>query len=211
MNVTDLVRRELLGEFRQTARERLERIGATWVSLESGETGRAEQGKVLLRELHTLKGEAKLMGFAHVSQLVHHVEDLVLTIERGGYRRADQVGDLVLRAVDVLGEQIANPPEAAASVALGALEARIATTRDQLGTAAPERPAPAPGAPEPVGNDAFVRVDAATAHHLAEEASEAVIAQSRYRHALSIRRGCADELAHYTTQRRGDMAALWGA
>jgi two-component system chemotaxis sensor kinase CheA len=210
MNVTDLVRRELLGEFRQGARERLDRIAATWVSLESDANGRGEHGKVLLRELHTLKGEAKLMGFAHVSMLVHHLEDLVVTIERASYQRADQVGDLVLRAVDALGEQIAQPPETAASAALTTLEARILRTREQLGTATPERVAPAPGAPDPIASEAFVRVDIATAHQLAEEAGEAVIAQSRYRHALGILRSCSDELGLLiqSTHARGNAAAL---
>src|SRR6476620_6027345 len=111
MNVTDLVRRELLGEFRQSARERLDRISATWIALESQNDKRGEHGTVLLRELHTLKGEAKLMGYPQVSHLVHQLEDLVVTMERGGYRRAREAGDLLLRAVDALGEQIARAPE----------------------------------------------------------------------------------------------------
>jgi two-component system, chemotaxis family, sensor kinase CheA len=197
VNVTDLVRRELLGEFRDSARERLERIASTWVTLESDESRRAEHCNVLLRELHTLKGEAKLMGFGHVSQLVHYVEELVVTMERNGYQRADEVGDFVLRAVDVLAEQLRRGPEDDAIPAVTALEQRIAAAGQQLGTSAPEQAAPAAGAPEPVGTDAFVRVDVATAHHLAEEASEAVIAQARYRHAVVNLRRCADELGGF--------------
>jgi chemotaxis protein histidine kinase CheA/CheY-like chemotaxis protein len=195
MNVTDLVRKELLGEFRQSARERLDRISATWIALESDAGKRHAHGKVLLRELHTLKGEAKLMGYGAVSKLVHHIEDLVVSLERTGFRRSPEIGDLVLRAVDALGEQIARGPEDAASEAVGTLEPRIVAARDLLGAAPTEQPAPAVGAPEPVATEAFVRVDVATAHHLAEEASEAVIAQARYRHAVANLRRIADDLA----------------
>ncbi len=209
MNVTDLVRRELLGEFRQSARERLDRIGATWIALESEEARRPEHGTVLLRELHTLKGEANLMGYGQVSQLVHELEELVVTMERGGFGRASEIGDLVLRTVDALGDQIARAPEEAATVSITAIEARIAAMRQQLG-APQDRPVPALGAPEPVGIDAFIRVDVGTAHHLAEEASEAVIAQSRYRHSVEhLRRGM-DELATFVaaTPRLGAWPAL---
>ncbi len=195
MNVTELVRKELLGEFRQSARERLDRISATWIALESEAGKRQAHGKVLLRELHTLKGEAKLMGFGPVSKIIHHLEDLVVSLERSGFRRTADYGDLVLRAVDALGEQIARSPDDAETEALGALEPRITQARDQVGAAPTDQPAPAVGAPEPVATEAFVRVDVATAHHLAEEASEAVIAQARYRHSVSSLRRVADELA----------------
>ncbi len=195
MNVTDLVRKELIGEFRQSARERLDRISATWIALESDSGKRHAHGKVLLRELHTLKGEAKLMGFAPVSKIIHHLEDLVVSLERAGFRRTADFGDLVLRAVDALGEQITRSPDDGETEALGALEPRIVLARDQVGAAPTDQPAPAAGAPEPVTTEAFVRVDVATAHHLAEEASEAVIAQARYRHAVSSLRRVADELA----------------
>jgi chemotaxis protein histidine kinase CheA/ActR/RegA family two-component response regulator len=201
MNVTDLVRRELLGEFRQSARERLDRISATWIGLESQDGKRGDHGTVLLRELHTLKGEAKLMGYAQVSQLVHQLEELVVAMERGGFRRANEAGDLVLRTVDNLGEQIARSPEDAELASTGALEKRITSLRDQLGATPVDRPVPAAGAPEPVGAEAFVRVDVATAHHLAEEASEAVIAQARYRHAIDHLRRSLDELATVITAR----------
>ena len=125
MNVTDLVRRELLGEFRQSARERLDRMSATWVALESEDSKRAEHGTVLLRELHTLKGEAKLMGYGHVSQLVHQLEELIVALERNAFREQTRVGDLVLRSVDALGEQIARSPEDPTLAAIATLEARI--------------------------------------------------------------------------------------
>lgn len=194
MNVTELVRRELLGEFRQSARERLERIGATWVSLESDAPTRGEHAAVIQRELHTLKGEAKLMGYAQVSQLVHQLEDLVVALGRRGYQHPESIGDLVLRAVDALAEQIAQEPETGTIAAITAIEARLAAAGGQLHGPTAEHALPSAGAPEPVGGETFVRVAVTTAHHLAEEASEAVIAQARYRHAVTSLRRCADDL-----------------
>ena len=69
---------------------------------------------------------------------------------------------------------------------------------------------PAAGAPEPIGAEAFVRVDVATAHHLAEEASEAVIAQARYRHGIDCLRRGLDELARVIITRTGNVEAIQG-
>ncbi|MDX2089741.1 MAG: response regulator [Kofleriaceae bacterium] len=193
MNVTEEIRRELLGEFRQAARERLERIGAAWVALESeGTASRKEHSVLILRELHTLKGEAKLMGYATVSQLAHNLEDLMVALERGAWRRAPAVGDLVLKSVDALGAMVQLSAEEA--TARTDLETRLTTATKEATQTPVEQPAPAAGAPEPIGRDAFVRVDIATAQHLAEEASEAVVIQARYQHALTQLRMCSEEL-----------------
>ena len=70
------IRQKLLPRFRETTADRMERISSALLSLERGASG-AETKEELARELHTLKGEARMMGFSGISSVVHAAEDLL--------------------------------------------------------------------------------------------------------------------------------------
>ena len=76
-------REKLLGQFRELLVERLEKIGRFLMQLEAGPD--AEAGKAALRELHGLKGEARMMGFAEINSVVHEMEEVVRVTEKGAY------------------------------------------------------------------------------------------------------------------------------
>ncbi|MDP3232120.1 MAG: Hpt domain-containing protein, partial [Myxococcales bacterium] len=76
-------REKLLAQFRELVVERLAKVNRSLMSLEVGAD--VEAGKASLRELHGLKGEARMMGFAEVNTLVHLMEELVRTVEPLGY------------------------------------------------------------------------------------------------------------------------------
>ncbi len=204
MSATDKIRRELLGEFQQCSKERLERVAIAWVALENEPAKAGERGALIMRELHTLKGEAKLMGFGTLSSLAHRFEDLIVSLERVAYRRASEFGDLALRAVDLLNLLALTDSTATSSPAVEELEGKLAAASAQLVTSThptviatappPVQDLPRAGAPEPLTRDAFVRVDVATAHRLAEEASEIVLAHARYRHAAANLRASIEDL-----------------
>jgi len=64
-------RQALIGKFRASALERLHRM-LLWIGeLEAGDPGHVQE---LRRELHTLKGEATMLGFGPMSEVVHAVE-----------------------------------------------------------------------------------------------------------------------------------------
>jgi len=69
----------LLGEYALDARERLDRVEQSLLALDAAVGGEreAELGR-LKAELHTLKGNAAMMGFAELQQLAHAMEDSVL-------------------------------------------------------------------------------------------------------------------------------------
>ena len=66
---------EILARFRSIARERLARIEAAWEALLDGQGG-PELAASLMRDLHTLKGDARLVGHTDVSLLCHRLEEL---------------------------------------------------------------------------------------------------------------------------------------
>ncbi|MBI3183386.1 MAG: response regulator [Myxococcales bacterium] len=91
-------REKLLQQFRDLVGERLDKIGRQLVVLESGPN--PEAGKNALRELHGLKGEARMMGFSDVNRLVHEMEEVVRSTEPRGFALTGGSTDALLVASD---------------------------------------------------------------------------------------------------------------
>lgn len=74
---------ELLDDFREEARQALERLDAALAALERGEALSGEERAALLRGLHTLKGNAGMLGLRPIQDFVHPVEGVLkLPVER---------------------------------------------------------------------------------------------------------------------------------
>ncbi|MFZ5471339.1 MAG: hybrid sensor histidine kinase/response regulator [Myxococcota bacterium] len=108
-------RDKLLTQFRELVGERLEKIGRDLVELEAGPNPQA--GRNALRELHGLKGEARMMGFSEVSALVHEMEGLVRAAEPLGFVLTGGSTDALFVCSDAVmvlsGAAQGNPPEVA--------------------------------------------------------------------------------------------------
>jgi two-component system chemotaxis sensor kinase CheA/two-component system sensor histidine kinase and response regulator WspE len=76
MGVTDEIRQKLLPRFRETTTDRVEKVSSALLELERGGAAPEPLAEVA-RELHTLKGEARMMGFAGLAALAHAAEDLL--------------------------------------------------------------------------------------------------------------------------------------
>ncbi|NVJ09939.1 response regulator [Myxococcus sp. AM001] len=102
----------LLRQFRDLVTVRLERITRSLMELESGAS--AEAGRGVLRELHGLKGEARMMGFDDVNVLVHEMEELVRCTEPLRYALSPASTDALLTTADAVlvfsGTQVADEP-----------------------------------------------------------------------------------------------------
>lgn len=105
----DAIRQKLLGRFREVARDRANKLAGALLRVES--TPSEEVLDELRRELHTLKGESRMMGYVGISRLVHVAEDLLeseLVAERlQSLRRACEAIPLLLE----------EPPEGGPSAA----------------------------------------------------------------------------------------------
>lgn len=139
MGISEEIRQKLLPRFRETTADRVEKISAALLEIERG-AATPEVREELARELHTLKGEARMMGFAGISTVVHAAEDLLkaLPAERPG----DRI-DALLRACDTILPMLDAPPDGGAAAA--ALAERMRALIG--GGPAPEAPAAAPAGP----------------------------------------------------------------
>ncbi|MEO7095797.1 MAG: Hpt domain-containing protein [Polyangiales bacterium] len=73
----------LVNQFRTVAQERLQRIEAAWATVLVGVDD--EAANVLQREVHTLKGESRMLGFSDVNMVCHKLEDLLEVARLRGY------------------------------------------------------------------------------------------------------------------------------
>lgn len=96
MNPSD----RLLKQFRDLVTVRLERINRALMELEAG--ANPEAGRGVLRELHGLKGEARMMGFDDINALVHEMEELVRCTEPQRYSLSPASADALLLAADAV-------------------------------------------------------------------------------------------------------------
>jgi two-component system chemotaxis sensor kinase CheA/two-component system sensor histidine kinase and response regulator WspE len=106
------IRQRLLGKFRDVTADRVDRLAHALSAWEErgGDDLRAE----IARELHTLKGEARMMGFAGVAGLAHAAEDLLAVLPPG--RPGERAADLrrTCREIPALLDE---PPEGGARTA----------------------------------------------------------------------------------------------
>lgn len=108
-------REKLLKQFRELVGERLKRISDSVLALESGPS--PDSGRKALRELHGLKGEARMMGFQDINSLVHEMEELVRAAEPAGFALTGGSTDALLVAADAVSvlagatEPAGAPPE----------------------------------------------------------------------------------------------------
>ncbi|HYW91449.1 MAG TPA: Hpt domain-containing protein [Gammaproteobacteria bacterium] len=119
----------------------------------STEPANQEEVDALLRELHTLKGSARMAGARNMSNLTHELEAAVSLLARGRISRSDDYIDLLVRTVDQLHTMLdrtrSGQPVEPAQALLDELQ--------------PARSAPAgPPAPEETGPDEAAAKQAAS-------------------------------------------------
>ena len=97
--------------FVEEAKGQLERIASGLLRLESVPDDRdAIDG--ILREAHTMKGAAGMVGMMRVSRLAHRLEDLLVELRAGTRLSTPELTDSMLLVVDGLGRLITSPSSA---------------------------------------------------------------------------------------------------
>jgi two-component system chemotaxis sensor kinase CheA len=92
----------LMARFQAVAIQRLERVDAGWTAL-THEQGTPELEQEVLRDLHTLKGDARVVGLSDVSLLCQRLEDLLEAARGKKYRVHDDVDIVVTMAIQFIG------------------------------------------------------------------------------------------------------------
>lgn len=87
--------------FRSETEEHLEKLNQGLLSLEKNPND-LEQVDILLREAHTLKGSAKMLGFEEISQLSHRIEDIFTGLKEKKIGFSSSLADKIFKALDVI-------------------------------------------------------------------------------------------------------------
>ncbi|HEU5058204.1 MAG TPA: Hpt domain-containing protein, partial [Kofleriaceae bacterium] len=88
---------EIIDRFRARALERIGVLEAHWQGLTSRETADPRAVEDMRREIHTLKGDARVVGFIDASLLSHKLEELLAAAHRLDYRVAGDFDPVVTR------------------------------------------------------------------------------------------------------------------
>jgi two-component system, chemotaxis family, sensor kinase CheA len=110
----------------------------------------------ILREAHTMKGAAGMVGMMRVSRLAHRLEDLLVELRSGTRRSTPELTDSMLLVVDGIGRLINNPRSAEQDASDELAMERLlptpvtATATAPLVPASPAPPPSPPAAPPPV-------------------------------------------------------------
>jgi chemotaxis protein histidine kinase CheA/ActR/RegA family two-component response regulator len=178
-------RERLVGKFRAITRERIARLDTIFGQLErsTGSGGDPVVIDELMREIHTLKGESRLMGFLHLNDLAHRTEDLLAWAQACGFQVPGRAANLVYEGFDLI---LAHVAEDSDQDALAARRSDFLSRAEHLiaGLDPAEPPAPAEPASsslsaeaedreapaEPVGRGLgdFIRVPASSTVYLTE-------------------------------------------
>ncbi len=193
---------ELLEEFRRTTRERLERVAVAWVHIEQ-EPRDQSVFEDLRRELHSLKGEARMLGFFELSRIAHAAEELLSFCAARNFREIEAAGDLLLAAADALERMLQAEPGERSSAELCQ---KILERFDSF-MSSETAPAPLPnehgGAEEHAlaahhearNSDASLRVDAGVVGWLSSAAGEIIVAYTQHERVVASLRAIAEQLS----------------
>ncbi|HVG95088.1 MAG TPA: response regulator [Planctomycetota bacterium] len=136
---------DLLARFRSLAEERLRRLNQGLLDIEQG-AGAPGLFDEVMREIHTLKGESRMLGLLAVNRVAHRTEDLLLHARRTGAMKDAGLLEVAYAGLDLLGAYVAEP-EAVISAddesRSVAFESRVASVLAGRGaTTSPSVPAP---------------------------------------------------------------------
>jgi len=130
----------------EEAKGHLERIASGLMALETAPDDQATIDAIL-REAHTMKGAAGMVGMMRVSRLAHRLEDLLVELRSGARRTTPELTDSMLLVVDGLGRLIASPSSADQDMSdEAAMERLLPASGQEL---APAAPATIPAPPVP--------------------------------------------------------------
>ena len=119
----------LIAKFRTVGAERLARLNNGLLALQA-DPGDTETATGLLREVHTIKGEARMLGFLELNEAAHRTEDLLLHAKELGFRLSPDLTDLILAGYDLmaalLGDEGAAPYEQRLKDFVGSAETYLA-------------------------------------------------------------------------------------
>jgi len=181
MSLSDKDRALVLETFLAEAAEHLRGIEQALVTLESRPKDAATLQEIF-RSVHSLKGDARMVGFAAIADFAHNVEDLLDGMRLGEIQVHGELISVLLRAVDVLRELLTGAAAGQDVIPAGleATLAAIAAARTRaVDTAAPTPETPLHSDSAPQAEARTLRVDVAKLDRMLNLTGEIAIARGR--------------------------------
>ncbi len=147
----EALRKSLLKKFQEVSSDRLQKIQNAVLELDQGDPAQATG--TVGRELHTMKGEARMLGLPAIGQLAHAAEDLLRSLQEKK-TPAQTAADLLLRTCDCLTELVESPE--AAQKGSPSSEATLRALAEASGKAVPGAPSAFSPASAAVGKPSLV-------------------------------------------------------
>ena len=147
--------KEIMEDFLIEAFELIEQIDHDLVELESNPED-LELLNRIFRVAHTVKGSSSFLNFDVLTELTHHMEDVLNKARKGELKITPDIMDVVLESVDMMKGLLESIRDNGSDAAAGIDIKNICASLTQISegeapSAAPEAPeAPAAPAPEPV-------------------------------------------------------------
>ena len=86
-------------------RDRIQKLNRAILAFEK-DASNLELLKEIMREVHTLKGTARMMGFVDIVTLSHKVEDMFVKVKEGGLQSTKGLYDIVFQALDMIANMV---------------------------------------------------------------------------------------------------------
>jgi two-component system chemotaxis sensor kinase CheA len=177
---------EILEIFREESAERLDRMVAILLAVESGQPP-ADALDSLFRHAHSIKGSAGMVGVAEARVISHALEDILEEIRDQGAFPQNLI-DPLLRASDALRRAVAGET-GVADAAMRELAERPSTDQDSASREPPPPSMPPKSngttdTPKPT-DDRSIRTSAAKVDHLLDAVGETVLQSRRLEHLLN--------------------------
>ena len=168
--------KEIMEDFLIEAFELIEQIDHDLVELEANPED-LELLNRIFRVAHTVKGSSSFLNFDVLTELTHHMEDVLNKARKGELKITPDIMDVVLESVDMMKGLLESIRDNGSDAAAGIDIKNICASLTQISegeapSAAPEAPAAAP-APEPVKEPE----PAAPAEEAAPEVSDAELSK----------------------------------
>ncbi len=94
-----------IGKFVEEARDRIKALGTALLRLEQAPDANDAAAEAM-REAHSIKGSALMMGFTDISQIAHSLEDLFVAAKKTPALLDGDAFDVVFGAVDLVGLRV---------------------------------------------------------------------------------------------------------
>ncbi len=94
-------RSAFISKFQEEATEYLQRLNEGVITLE-GDPGNRELIDQMLRDAHTLKGSARMVGLIEISDVAHRLEDIMVKVREGEMQYVPKMSDSFFEALDMI-------------------------------------------------------------------------------------------------------------